>query len=176
MLNALSIIGISLASCLLQESFNLFIYSTTRYKTLKAKIDALNRKIEGMKSSQELVIGRKSTKKSEKELARYEDDLKLLNWSMATTKMYSFIFMPVVMISVFSMLYEYYGGSPVARLPFEPISLIRHMSHSSLKGDDFYECSFLFIYVLSNVWLKPTLAKVMGSEQAAGPSLFPKQR
>jgi hypothetical protein len=41
-----------------------------------------------------------------------------------------------------------FEGRVVAKLPFEPISFLRGISHRSLIGEDYTDCSFLFLYIL----------------------------
>ena len=50
----------------------------------------------------------------------------------------------------------------VAKLPFEPISLMRNLTHRNIIGNDFTDCSMIFIYVLSNVSLRPMIQKALG--------------
>jgi hypothetical protein len=50
----------------------------------------------------------------------------------------------------------------VAKLPFEPFSLMRGMTHRNIIGNDWTDCSMIFIYVLSNVSLRPIIQKVLG--------------
>ena len=66
------------------------------------------------------------------------------------------------MITFMSYLNNYYAGVVVAKLPFEPFSLMRNLSHRNLEGNDFTDCSMIFVYILSNVSLRPILQKLLG--------------
>ena len=41
-----------------------------------------------------------------------------------------------------------FDGKVVAKLPFEPIALLRGVSHRNLMGSDYTDCSFIFLYIL----------------------------
>lgn len=55
-----------------------------------------------------------------------------------------------------------FQGVVVAKLPFEPISFMRGITHRNIVGNDFTDCSMIFIYILSNVSLRPVLQKLLG--------------
>jgi len=67
----------------------------------------------------------------------------------------------------------------VAKLPFEPISFIRGITHRNIVGNDYRDCSMIFVYILSNVSLRPIITKLLGfSGPRAGSQsqgLFPMQ-
>lgn len=79
------------------------------------------------------------------------------------------------MLGMVYFLAQVLDGQVVAKLPFEPISLVRSMSHRNLAGEDFYDCAYMFIYVLCNISLRPIVQKAFGNAPPAkrGPSLFP---
>ena len=52
----------------------------------------------------------------------------------------------------------------VAKLPFEPIAFIRGLSHRSLNGEDFTDCSFLFLYILCTMSMRQNVQKMLGVE------------
>jgi hypothetical protein len=52
----------------------------------------------------------------------------------------------------------------VAKLPFEPISWIQGLSHRNLNGEDYTDCSFLFMYILSTMSIRQNLQKMLGVE------------
>jgi uncharacterized membrane protein (DUF106 family) len=71
----------------------------------------------------------------------------------------SFAFM--ALLSMFNSIFE---GRVVAKLPFEPISWIRGLSHRNLNGEDYTDCSFLFLYILCTMSIRQNLQKVLGVE------------
>ncbi len=49
----------------------------------------------------------------------------------------------------------------MAQLPFQPISFLKNITHRGIEGDNFQECSALFIYILTSFVLKQGLAKYL---------------
>jgi hypothetical protein len=70
-------------------------------------------------------------------------------FSMVIRSIYSYCIGLVT--CVFSRSFE---GRVVAKLPFEPIPWIRGLSHRNLSGDDFTDCSFIFLYVLCTMSIR----------------------
>jgi hypothetical protein len=52
----------------------------------------------------------------------------------------------------------------VAKLPFVPISWVQGLSHRNLNGEDYTDCSFLFLYILSTMSVRQNLQKILGVE------------
>ena len=48
----------------------------------------------------------------------------------------------------------------VAKLPFEPIGLIQGLSHRNLLGEDFTDCSFIFLYVLCTMSIRQVCGQI----------------
>eukprot|EP00051_Salpingoeca_urceolata_P016094 m.212454 g.212454 ORF g.212454 m.212454 type:complete len:105 (+) comp18588_c0_seq1:374-688(+) len=55
-----------------------------------------------------------------------------------------------------------YAGRPVARLPFEPLSIVTNLSHRGLDGEDFTQCSFVFLYAMSMMFFRQNIQKATG--------------
>ena len=67
----------------------------------------------------------------------------------------------VHMITFFN-LKNSYEGVVLARLPFQPFSLIAGMSHRGIPGVDARDCGIIFIYVLCSMCIKPNLQHLLG--------------
>jgi hypothetical protein len=65
----------------------------------------------------------------------------------------------VFFLSLFNNIYQ---GIVVAKLPFEPFGLISTISHRGILSNDSTDCSFIFLYILSNFCIRPVLQKVLG--------------
>lgn len=65
-------------------------------------------------------------------------------------------------MALLSMFNSIFDGRVVAKLPFEPISIFRGLSHRSLSGDDYTDCSFIFLYVLCTMSLRQNIQKFLG--------------
>jgi calcium load-activated calcium channel len=60
------------------------------------------------------------------------------------------------------MFNSIFDGKVVARLPFTPISWIQGISHRNLPGNDFTECSFIFLYILCTMSIRQNVQKLLG--------------
>lgn len=79
----------------------------------------------------------------------------------------------ITVISFITVLNSYFEGTVVARLPFQPFSLIAGISHRTLPGDDYYECSMTFFYILCSMCIRTTLQKLLGTEPPRGAASNP---
>ena len=72
----------------------------------------------------------------------------------------------IALISLFfiRVMYSYFEGIVVARLPFEPFSLISGLTHYGIQGTEFHECSMTFIYVLMNLTVGNYVKKALKLE------------
>jgi uncharacterized membrane protein (DUF106 family) len=108
-----------------------------------------------------------------KKLNALDEQLKARNRDMSMTKMKSTVFVGVILLGVFALLNNLFEGVTVAKLPFEPFSLMRSMSHRGLSGSDPTDASMIFIYVLCQLSIRANIQKYLGFTPAnAGPSLF----
>lgn len=64
--------------------------------------------------------------------------------------------------ALLSMFNSIFDGRVVARLPFTPISWIQGLSHRNLAGNDFTECSFIFLYILCTMSIRQNVQKLLG--------------
>lgn len=53
-----------------------------------------------------------------------------------------------------SALYFRFDGRVVAKLPFIPLSYIQGLSHRNLLGEDYTDCSFIFLYILCTMSIR----------------------
>jgi len=60
------------------------------------------------------------------------------------------------------MFNNIFDGKVVAKLPFTPIPLVQGLSHRNLLGDDFTDCSFIFLYILCTMSIRQNIQKVLG--------------
>lgn len=44
-----------------------------------------------------------------------------------------------------------FEGRVVAKLPFVPLPLLQGISHRGLLGDDYTDCSFIFLYIVATI-------------------------
>eukprot|EP01112_Ceratiomyxa_fruticulosa_P016260 TRINITY_DN4885_c0_g1_i3.p1 TRINITY_DN4885_c0_g1~~TRINITY_DN4885_c0_g1_i3.p1 ORF type:complete len:211 (-),score=55.62 TRINITY_DN4885_c0_g1_i3:148-780(-) len=110
--------------------------------------------------------------KKDKKLTRIEDQLKEANRDLSMSKMKSTFVVGFAMISLVGFLNSYFDGIVVARLPFEPIGFLQGLSHRNLPGNDYLDCSMIFIYVLCSIGIRGNLQKLLGIQQPQVPSFF----
>jgi len=162
----LFIVMASFASALFAEGISwLLIYRTDSYKQLKNQMDKLQQKVD---KSKELPAATQAQKSKVKKVDRMEEALKDLNRDLSLTKMKSMFAVGISMIGLFGFLNSMFDAKVVAKLPFEPISIIQNLSHRGLAGEDYTDCAMVFIYVLSSMCIRPNLQKVLGTAPPKG--------
>lgn len=67
----------------------------------------------------------------------------------------------VIALSSFGTMYQ---GIVVARLPFEPFFLIQGVTHRGLMGNDFTDCAYIFLYILTAFVIRTNIHKAFGFE------------
>jgi len=55
---------------------------------------------------------------------------------------------------VFLVYIVSFDGRVVAKLPFVPISWLQNISHRNLLGEDYTDCSFIFLYILCTMSIR----------------------
>ena len=74
----------------------------------------------------------------------------------------------VSMMLIMYLTNNFFYGKIIGTMPFEPYSLVSNMSHRGLYGDNMSEVSMVFIYIITQMAFRGSLAKLTGSE---GPRL-----
>jgi hypothetical protein len=92
---------------------------------------------------------------------------------MTFMKMKSTILISIFTIVTLSSLGNYYQGKPVARLPFQPFSLLSSITHRGLVGDDLTECSYIFVYLLASYLFRADIQAFFGFETKAAANANP---
>lgn len=93
-------------------------------------------------------------KQQKKKIEREEERLKNNNRDLSLVKMKSMFAIGFAFTALLSMFNNIFDGRIVARLPFVPISWIQGLSHRNLPGDDYTECSFIFLYILCTMSIR----------------------
>jgi uncharacterized membrane protein (DUF106 family) len=124
------------------------------------------------------------SKKHDKRVAKLQDDLKTANMELAVMRMRSALFLSVSMLILHALLARMFGGVVVAKLPFQPYSLFYGVTHRTLTGLDYTDCSFVsssiccarithvysqtFIYILSSIAIRTNFIKAFGEQPPKG--------
>lgn len=143
------------------------IYSKPEYKELNKEIESLSKKVEAQKEDAGALD------KKRKKQSNFEGKLQTLQRDMTFMKMKSTILISIFTIVTLSSLGNYYQGKPVARLPFQPFSLLSSITHRGLVGDDLTECSYIFVYLLASYLFRADIQAAFGFETKAAGSANP---
>lgn len=154
----LTIVAIGFTTTAVSEFLTwLFVHRKSDYKMLLKNISNLKKKISKHEDD--------NIQKQNKKKNQMEDRLQLMNSELSMKKFKSSIIVGVLMLITVSYFSKKYSGQIVAKLPFYPIALIRGLTHRGIDGTDYYECSFIFIYILSTMVVRANLQKILGTEQ-----------
>jgi len=148
-----------ITNCISELLSYLLIYKTRKYKDLNKTITLQMKKIEQLKASLTGPI-----RQTDKKLKRLESELKSFNFDMMKLRMGSMLIIGLFFIFFMSIFSSVFQGVIVAKLPFEPFRLISNLSHRGILSADPTDCSFIFIFILSNLSIRPVLQKILGTE------------
>ncbi|PRP87580.1 transmembrane and coiled-coil domains 1 [Planoprotostelium fungivorum] len=159
-----TVVGASLAGALLAELISwVLIYRTDSYKRLTAELERLQSKVDKYKE-----VATADTKSKKKD--RFEDQIKQTNQDLTSFRLRSTIAIGIAMFSLFAVLNSTFDGVVVARLPFEPFSWIRTVSHRGISGTDYYQSSMVFVYILSSIAIRANLQRLLGTTPPPNPT------
>lgn len=158
--NSLLIVFISILTASLAEGLTyLMVYRTSKYKKLKSEVDKQSKKLEKKKET----IGESLTSKNQKRRLNYEEEkLRSHNRDLSAVRFQSMFVIGACFTALLGVLNSAFEGRVVAKLPFIPISYIQSVSHRTLMGNDFSECSFIFLYILCTMSIRQNLQKFLG--------------
>ncbi|MFH4979282.1 hypothetical protein AB6A40_005991 [Gnathostoma spinigerum] len=152
------IIFIATCTALVGEALTyVLVYRSEQYKRLKNEMERKTKKLEKRKETTA-----EADRTAKKKIEREEERLKATNRDLSMFKMKSMLaigFAFTALLSTFSSIFE---GRIVAKLPFTPISWIQGLSHRNLVGDDYTDCSFIFLYILCTMTVRQNLQKMLG--------------
>uniref|UniRef100_A0A915BCB3 Calcium load-activated calcium channel n=2 Tax=Ascarididae TaxID=6250 RepID=A0A915BCB3_PARUN len=152
------IIFIAICTALVGEALTyVLVYRSDQYKRLKNEMERKTKKLERKKETTA-----EADRTAKRKIEREEERLKATNRDMSMFKMKSMLaigFAFTALLSTFSSIFE---GRVVAKLPFTPISWIQGLSHRNLIGDDYTDCSFIFLYILCTMTIRQNLQKALG--------------
>ena len=158
---ALSVIGCSLVVTAVAEALNyLLVYRKSDYQNLVSNVKSLTKKI---KKIDEVGINN-SNKNNLKRKTQLDERLKISNTELTTKKFKATFLIGILMIVTITTMNKYFSGIVAAKLPFEPFSLLRKISHRGIEGENFTECSALFLYILSGIIFRTNIQKIFGFE------------
>ncbi|XP_040264011.1 calcium load-activated calcium channel isoform X2 [Bufo bufo] len=157
--DTLLIVFISVCTALLAEGITwVLVYRTDKYKRLKAEVEKQSKKLEKKKEAITESAGRTQKKKIE----RQEEKLKNNNRDLSMVRMKSMFAIGFCFTALMGMFNSIFDGRVVAKLPFVPLSYIQGLSHRNLLGEDYTDCSFIFLYILCTMSIRQVSKKMLG--------------
>ena len=176
--DAILILGISICTAFMGEGLTwLMVYRTEKYQRLKNDIERQTKKLEKKKEAHgDSTLDRTQKRKMERE----EERLKSTNRDLMMVKMKSMFAIGFAFTSLLSMFNSIFDGKVVAKLPFTPIPWLQGLSHRNLlgkiisllkltfpisfffTGDDYTDCSFIFLYILCTMSIRQNIQKALG--------------
>ncbi|XP_077986069.1 calcium load-activated calcium channel-like [Glandiceps talaboti] len=157
--DTLLIVVISICTALLAEGITyLLVYRTEKYQKLKSEVEKQSKKLERTKEN----VGESIDKGQKKKLERQEEKLKNNNRDLSMVKMKSMFAIGFAFTALMGMFNSIFDGRVVAKLPFVPISWIQGLSHRNLLGEDYTDCSFIFLYILCTMSIRQNIQKLLG--------------
>ncbi|XP_022902276.1 calcium load-activated calcium channel [Onthophagus taurus] len=157
--DTLLIVFISICTALLGEGLTwLMVYRTEKYQKLKTEVEKQSKKLEKRKETH----GESIYKQVKKKIERQEERLKINSRDLSLVKMKSMFAIGFAFTALLSMFNNIFDGRVVARLPFVPIVWVQGLSHRNLPGEDYTECSFIFLYILCTMSIRQNIQKMLG--------------
>lgn len=158
--DTLLIVFISICTALLGEGLTwLLVYRTEKYQKLKTEVERQSKKLEKKKEAAGESIGERGARKK---LEREEERLKVNHRDLSLVKMKSMLAIGFAFTALLSMFNSIFEGRVVAKLPFLPISWLQGLSHRNLLGEDYTDCSFIFLYILCTMSIRQNIQKLLG--------------
>ena len=169
-----------LAGCAAGEALNwLVVLRAPAFKAAKAEVERLKRKAgaearrlakaeeEGKeKEGSGKEKGKGKGGKGKAALAALEEQIKEAEMKLAPYTFTSTLISTMASFGMVFLLNPHMTGVVVARLPFEPPSFLRGITHRGLEGEDYRECSHAFIFTLSVLTFQTLVQKIAGVKPA----------
>ncbi|KAI3369100.1 hypothetical protein L3Q82_026069, partial [Scortum barcoo] len=93
-------------------------------------------------------------RQQKKKIERQEEKLKNNNRDLSMVRMKSMFAIGFCFTALMGMFNSIFDGRVVAKLPFVPLSYIQGLSHRNLLGEDYTDCSFIFLYILCTMSIR----------------------
>lgn len=167
--DGLSVVCLAFCAALASElvSFLVFFHKQS-FRDATKEIIELGRKCHKQRVQDGSSYGGLKGGRAEKKLLNLEKDLAKKNRAIGLTRQKANIMSGVAFIVLMPWVYGMYEGLVVAKLPLEPIFPFRLMSHATLRGDDFTDCSFTFLFTTTMFLVKTTIQKLLGYAPTGG--------
>ena len=173
---ALAVLG----GCAAGEALNwLVVLRAPKFRAARAEVERLKRKAgaearrlaqaEGEGKEKEgggKEKGKGKAGKGKAALKALEEQIKEAELKLAPYTLTSTLISTMASFGMVFLLNPHMSGVVVARLPFEPPSFLRGITHRGLAGEDYRECSHAFIFTLSVLCFQTLVQKFAGVKPA----------
>ena len=144
----------SLTSAVLGETLSwYFVYRKPEYKKKLEHVYSCGARLDAVKAD------RLATPKK---LEDAENELSEANRNLTMHKFKSTIMVGFVLVTLITTMNTVFEGIPAARLPFEPFAFARGITHRTLFGEDWGECSVMFLYLSFSMAFRQIAQKLSG--------------
>eukprot|EP00917_Polyrhabdina_sp_WS-2016_P009580 GHVP01021167.1.p1 GENE.GHVP01021167.1~~GHVP01021167.1.p1 ORF type:complete len:196 (+),score=20.31 GHVP01021167.1:39-590(+) len=153
--DTITVLFLSLVGAILSEGLVWFIlYRKDDYKNLVQEIKTLSAKYEAM-------LNGSSTQKPEaRQQLKTTIEQKFKSLTMMKTK--GGFIVTVLQMSLIPLAKNYYDAIPVAKFPFHVPGFFQKISHNSLPGEDYTDCSMWFLQILASTVYRACLQEAIG--------------
>lgn len=157
----LPIMGISIAATLTIEFVLwLMVYRHQSFQSLRVSLARQAKKLEEIKAAPAVPGKLKSKQKREKQIENQMRNDSAREFTTVKLKQ-SVLTMALVFMS-YKFLGKSFEGKVVARLPFEPFSLLAKLTNRGLAElNDSTACAWTFIFAMCQTGLRPTISKLL---------------
>ncbi|OAO16497.1 transmembrane and coiled-coil domains protein 1-like protein [Blastocystis sp. ATCC 50177/Nand II] len=138
----------------------IFIYNTSDYKSMSRQLKKVSEELDKKKDQ---IVSASEEKKQKKAIQKLKDEERTLKQEISGKSMKTNIIISMLMMLIMGVFRSFYDGVVVAKLPFEPLPMLRGFFHSGIRGTNYYDCSMMGIYILCNMTIRQTLKMIMGT-------------
>ncbi|KAJ1655513.1 hypothetical protein IWQ61_004746 [Dispira simplex] len=132
------------------------VYGTEDYQNIKRGLARATAKLE----SEESGADSGNPRKRQRRIAELKKQVKVYKEKATSMTMRTTLLMAGLQIAVFYCLNSVgYSGVVVAKLPFIPFGFIQGLSHRNLPGEDATDCSAVFLFVVSSLFIRNVLQR-----------------
>mmetsp|Transcript_33353 Transcript_33353/g.88248 ORF Transcript_33353/g.88248 Transcript_33353/m.88248 type:complete len:203 (+) Transcript_33353:206-814(+) len=170
-IDQLTIVGSILAGVIGTEIITYYmIYRTEKFQDLRDLVLRTSKLVNSKKAAEErrkaeekaALRGKEGKKGKLGKMSSMEVQLKTRTKELFQMKFHSNLITAGILMVLYWGVTSSYTGTPVAVLPFEPLTMMRPLTHRGLTGDDFTQCSVALFYAMSSLAIKESVTRFMG--------------
>ncbi|KAJ1940359.1 hypothetical protein FBU59_003836 [Linderina macrospora] len=152
------LLALSFLASAVSEAISYYVvYRTERFQALKQKLITNEAKL-----AEEQSITTGNSNKRQKRIENLEAGLKATRRDAQGLQIRNTLIVAVMQVVVIYQVNTMFGGRSVAKLPFEPISVFRSLTHRGLPDDSApTDCSATFVFILGGLTWKALLDRML---------------